>query len=102
MLVFAPSQVFLLLSSVLGGFRVIANFVAVTPLMVNRVPIECIGRWRGILGVFNGVVSIAAPIVGGYIWEAVGPSYLFLIPIVVNILIKIPILMTIPERERTG
>ncbi|KON30628.1 hypothetical protein AC482_03440 [miscellaneous Crenarchaeota group-15 archaeon DG-45] len=97
-LVLAPSPLFLILSSALGGFRMIADFVAVTPLMVNRVPIDCIGRWRGILGMFNGVVSIAAPVVGGYVWASVGPSYLFLIPLAISILVKIPILTTVPEK----
>lgn len=78
----------------------IADFVAVTPLMVNRVPIDCIGRWRGILGMFNGLASIAAPIIGGYIWEVLGPSYLFLIPVMINILVRIPILTTVPEKNR--
>jgi len=97
-LIFAPTPEFLILSSILGGFRMIADFVAVTPLMVNRVPIDCIGRWRGILGMFNGLASIAAPIIGGYIWEVMGPSYLFLIPVMINILVRIPILTTVPEK----
>lgn len=34
-LVFAPSQELLILSSILGGFGMVAEFVAVTPLMVS-------------------------------------------------------------------
>jgi MFS family permease len=98
-LVFAPSPAFLILSSILGGFRMIANYVAVTPLTVARVPIECIGRWRGLLGLFSGLISIPAPIIGGIIWENINPQFLMLIPIVISIIVKIPILTTIPEKR---
>ncbi|MCK4952358.1 MFS transporter [Candidatus Bathyarchaeota archaeon] len=98
-LVFAPSPAFLIISSILGGFRMIANYVAVTPLTVARVPIECIGRWRGLLGLFSGLISIPAPIIGGIIWETISPQVLMLIPIVISIIVKIPILTTIPEKR---
>lgn len=98
-LVFAPSPTFLIISSILGGFRMIANYVAVTPLTVARVPIECIGRWRGLLALFSGLISIPAPIIGGIIWETINPQFLMLIPIAISILVKIPILTTIPEKR---
>lgn len=43
--------------------------------------------------------SIAAPIIGGYVWEVIGPSYLFLFPIMINILVRIPILTTVSEKN---
>lgn len=49
--------------------------------MVELVPIDCIGRWRGILGLFGGFISIPAPIIGGIFWENLGLSCLILIPI---------------------
>jgi MFS family permease len=101
LLVFAPSPEFLIISSILGGFRMIASYVCMTPLMVELVPIEFIGRWRGILGLFQALISIPAPIIGGIIWETIGPSYLFLILILISILVSIPILTTIPERMRS-
>jgi len=101
MLVLAPSPEFLIVSSILGGFRTISNYVAVTPLMVELVPIDCIGRWRGILGLFEGLVSIPAPIIGGIIWETIGPSHLVLIPMLIGMLVRIPVLATIPEKLRS-
>jgi len=100
-LVFAPSPGFLIISSILGGFRAIAMYVSVTPLMVERVPIECIGRWRGILGLFEALVSVPAPLIGGIVWETIGPSYLFLIPVLISMLVRIPLLATIPEETRS-
>lgn len=100
-LVFAPSPEILIVSSILGGFRMIASYVCMTPLMVELVPIDYIGRWRGILGLFQAIVSIPAPIIGGVIWETIGPSYLFLMQILISIFARIPILTTIPEIMRS-
>jgi len=99
-LVSAPSTEFLIVSAILSGFRIIAEYVCVTPLMVELVPIECIGRWRGILGLFQALVSIPAPIIGGIIWEILGPSFLLLLPILIGIFVRIPILTTIREKGR--
>jgi len=100
MLVFAPSPEFLIISSILGAFQTISSYVCMTPLMVGRVPIDCIGRWRGILGLSVSLVAIPAPIIGGLLWETVGPSYVFLIPILIDMLVRIPLLTTIPEKLR--
>lgn len=99
-LVFAPFRELLIVSSILGAFRMITNYVCITPLMVELVPIDCIGRWRGILGLFQALVSIPAPIIGGIIWETIGPSYIFLISVSIDILVRIPMLTTIPEKPR--
>jgi MFS family permease len=97
-LIFSPSSLFLLISALIGGFQIIADYVCITPLMVNRVPIQYIGRWRGITGMFQSIVAIPAPIIGGIIWENFGPNYVFLISILVS-LMRLPILATIPEKK---
>ena len=86
------------MSSILGGFRAITGYVCMTPLMVDLVPIECIGRWRGILGVIDGVCSIPAPVIGGFIWTTIGPSYLILIPLLIELVASLPLLMMIPDK----
>ncbi|MBO3804182.1 MAG: MFS transporter [Candidatus Brockarchaeota archaeon] len=96
-LVFAPSPEYLVISSVLGGFRTIAEYVATDPLQVELVPIDCRGRWRGIVGLFGGLASIPAPIVGGMIWEKMGPNYLIFTSMLLGLFVRIPILATIPE-----
>lgn len=99
MLVFAPSPEYLIISSILGGFRTIADYIAIDPLQVELVPIDCRGRWRGIVGLCGGLASIPAPIIGGMIWEIMGPSYLILTPILLGLFVRIPILTTIPEKR---
>jgi hypothetical protein len=53
-----------------------------------------------LLGLFGGLVSIPAPIIGGAIWEAVGSHYLILLPAAISILVKIIVLTTIPEKRK--
>jgi hypothetical protein len=50
-----------------------------------------------LLGLFRGLVTIPAPILGGLIWDGLGPSYVFTIPLAIDLLFKIPLLVTIPE-----
>lgn len=98
-LVIAPSPEYLIISSIFDGFRNIAGFICITPLMAELVPIDCLGRWRGIIGMVGALVSIPAPIIGGLVWETIGPHYLFLIVMLIDMFIRIPILTKIPEIE---
>lgn len=66
-------------------------------MTLELVPVEQMGRWSGLLGLFRGLVTIPAPFLGGLIWKGLGPAYVFLIPIAVDLLLKIPLLTTIPE-----
>jgi MFS family permease len=99
LLVYAPSQLYLIFSSILGGFRLIVGYVSISPIQTELVPIEYRGRWRGILGTFSGLISIPAPIIGGLIWDAIGPSSLILAPIFIDLLLRIPLLSKIPEKN---
>jgi MFS family permease len=98
-LVFAPSQIYLIVSSILGGFRIIVSYVCISPIQIELVPVESRGRWRGILGMFSGLASIPAPIIGGLIWDSIGPSTLILAPILIDLLLRIPLIATIPEKQ---
>lgn len=102
-LIFAPERsfTFLIISALLGGFRQIATYTVLAPLMIDLVPIDQIGRWRGILGLIDGLAAIPAPILGGIIWNTFGPSYVILIPLVLDIVLRLPILSTIPEKTRS-
>jgi len=72
-------------------------------MTLELVPVEQMGRWSGLLGLFGGLITIPAPLIGGFIWRGIGPAYIFLIPVVVDLLLRIPLLTTMPEtlhRER--
>lgn len=95
-LVLASSSGWLILAGLLMGFRMLGYFAygSMTPELVPR---DCLGRWRGLIGLFTGLVSIPAPIIGGYIWEHLGPAWVFIIPTLIDLFIVIPLLHTVPE-----
>jgi len=98
----APIPELLILSSLLLGFNTILTTVAQGAMTPELVSSEYLGRWRGLLGLFAGLVSIPAPIIGGFIWEHFAPSYIFIIPVFMELLLRIPIIATIPETLKRG
>jgi len=50
------------------------------------------GPWIGVVGLFRGLLSIPAPILGGLIWEHIGPQYVFLAAIGIDICLRLPLL----------
>ncbi len=92
----APSQEWLLLAGFLMGFRML-SYVAYGAMTPELVPRDCIGRWRGLIGLCLGLAAIPGPIVGGWIWENLGPMWVFIVPILVEVFIRMPLLTTVPE-----
>ena len=99
LLVFSPGPITLVLSAVLLIFYSISSG-ATSAMTLEVVPLEQQGRWGGVLGFFAGLVTIPAPILGGLIWREVGPMYVFLIPMVFDLLLRIPLLATVSETLR--
>ena len=95
-LILAPTPLWLLFAGFLMGFRMIATFSygSMTPELV---PPECLGRWRGLIGLFTGLASIPAPIIGGLIWERLGPEWVFIAITVIDLLVRTPLLYSVPE-----
>jgi DHA1 family bicyclomycin/chloramphenicol resistance-like MFS transporter len=93
---FAPSPEWLLPAGFLMGFRMLTN-VSGSAMTPELVPMDCIGRWRGIIGLCTGLITIPAPIIGGFVWEHLGPRWVFIIPVVIDMLVRLPILPTVPE-----
>jgi len=96
LLVFSFNSVTLILAGALQTFYLISSGITAA-MTLELVSLERIGRWSGVLGLFQGLITIPAPILGGLGWIEHGPIYVFLIPLVVDLLIRIPILTTIPE-----
>ena len=94
--VLAPSPEYLLLAGFLLGFRMIA-MLAYGSMTPELVPADCLGRWRGLIGLFTGLAAIPAPIVGGFIWERLGPGWVFIIPTLIDLFVSLPLLYTVPE-----
>lgn len=97
LLVFASTPELLIISGILLGFQNIVSISVLASIRAELVPVDCLGRWLGILGIFGGLASIVASIMGGIIWENFSPGYIFLLPVVIDILVRIPVMASIPE-----
>jgi len=95
-LAFSPGPIALVLSAVLLAFYSISSG-ATGAMTLEVVPLEQQGKWGGMLGLFTGLATIPAPIIGGLIWRELGPVYVFVIPIVFDLLLRVPLLATVPE-----
>jgi MFS family permease len=95
-LILAPTAGWLLFAGFLMGFRMIATFSygSMTPELV---PPECLGRWRGLIGLFTGLACIPAPVIGGLIWERLGPEWVFIAITAIDLLVRTPLLYSVPE-----
>jgi MFS family permease len=100
LLVFSFSYLTLILVGALQTFYFISSGIT-NAMTLELVSVERMGRWSGVLGLFQGLVTIPAPILGGLIWRELGPAYVFLIPLGIDLLFKIPLLTTIPETLKT-
>ena len=100
LLVLSPNAATLILAGAFWSFYSICSIVT-SSMTMELVPVGQMGRWSGLLGLFAGVVTVPAPLIGGLIWRGLGPAYVFLIPVAVDLLVKIPLLTTIPETLHT-
>ena len=56
------------------------------------------GSYTGLRNLLVGLVGIASPVIGGYIWN-INPDMLFWIPVVQWGLVAAPILVILMERD---
>jgi Na+/melibiose symporter-like transporter len=98
LLIFSPiASYFLILPALLRGLDTVIRIVIIGAMTPELIPSQYIGRWRGILGLFAGIVSIVAPLVGGMIWETLGPSSVFIIATILETAITLPLMTTMRE-----
>ena len=63
------------------------------------IPLELRGRWSGVSTMATALVGIPAPIIGGLIWE-VNPDYLWWIGFAYYLVLAIPLMRSVPERQK--
>jgi len=62
------------------------------------VPPEQRGRWLGLSNTFSAMARVAAPLVGGLLYDSAFPWLVFAFPLAIDMLIRIPILhLWVPE-----
>lgn len=96
MLIWAPSPGFLVLAGILQGFYFISGVVA-GAMTFELVPPRQMGRWLGITRFCKLLLAAGAAYMAGVIWDSVGPQYVFLTVIGIDLLIRIPLLIGMPE-----
>jgi len=95
-LIWAPSPGFLIAAGVLQGFLHICLTIT-GAVGVELVPPEQMGRWIGIMRLFRLLLAAASAFMAGVIWDSIGPEYLFLTVIGLDLFIRIPLLIWMPE-----
>jgi hypothetical protein len=66
-------------------------------MSMEMVPREFRGRWTGFVSLFQNLIRVPAMLLGGWLYESVDPALVFLIPVVVDALVRMPVLLTIPD-----
>jgi MFS family permease len=100
-LVVGHAQGLLILAGALQIFAMISSG-ATSAMMIERVSLERQGRWSGVVGLFRGLLTIPAPIIGGLVWRELGPAYVFLVPILLDLVLRWPLLLSVPETLTTA
>jgi MFS family permease len=95
-LVWAPNPVFLIIAGVLQGFYYIGGPISAA-MERELVPAEQMGRWLGIARFFRMLLNACLTFVSGMIWDKIGPQYVFLAYIGLDLVLRIPLLISMPE-----
>lgn len=96
MLIWAPNNFLLIFAGILQGFFFILSLVT-GAMQFEMVPPEHMGKWMGILGFFRMLAAAITAYLAGVIWDNFGPQYVFLIYVGLDIVIRLPLFITIPE-----
>ena len=97
-LIWAPSSAYLILSGALQGFIYI-NSVITMAMIFELFPAEFMGRWMGINRFFRMTFAAVSAYAAGFIWDTIGPAYLFIAFIGIDLLIRVPLLISVPETK---
>jgi len=103
LLIFAWNTPSLIASGLFKGFYMLMA-VTQAAMTAELVPKELLGNWLGMLGLFRGIVGVVSPILGGIIWENIGPEYVFYFLIstqVARILILFTVLSSDKKKSET-
>lgn len=96
LLIWAPAHGFLVMAGILQGFFFIGGPTR-GAISVELVPAEQMGRWLGILRFFRMILTAGVAFLAGAIWDKIGPQYVFLTAISLDLFITIPLLIGMPE-----
>jgi MFS family permease len=99
MLVWATTPAFLLIAGVLQGFYYIGSPIAAA-MERELVPPEQMGRWLGIVRFSRMLLNALIAVISGIVWDRIGPQYVFLGFIALDLVLRAPLLIRMPETLR--
>lgn len=96
LLIVAPSPFWLIVAWVFRGVTMGSS--AWETLGMELVPAGQRGRWLGVTSMFGSLFRIPAPIIGGLLYTSFSPGLLFLVPLLIDLCVRMPILVAkVPE-----
>jgi len=95
-LIWAPSPFFLIVAGILMGSYYIAGPIGAA-IERELVPAEQMGRWIGINRLVKALFGAIMALMAGIIWDKMGPQYIFIIFVGLDLMVRIPLLVSLPE-----
>jgi MFS family permease len=95
-LIMADSPSLLIAAGVLQGFYYIGSPI-IAAMEREMIPRELMGRWIGINRFFKMATSALLALLAGILWDRIGPQYIFLIFVGIDLMIRLPLLISLPE-----
>jgi len=96
LLIWSPGSALLIAAGVMQGFFFINGPLAAA-MERELVPLEHMGRWLGINRFFRMLLTAGLAYVAGIIWDNLGPQYVFLMAIGLDLFVRMPLLIRMPE-----
>ena len=96
MLVWSPNPALLIAAGILQGFYFIGAPISAS-MERELVPPEQMGRWLGITRFVRMLLNALMALISGIIWDRIGPHYIFLTFIALDFVLRIPLLISMPE-----
>ena len=95
-LVFAPSKTYLIIAAALRGlsWSAMGAWSSIRMELVDR-PLR--GIWSGLIGMLRGIARAPASLIGGLLWTNLNPGAPFIMLVLVDISIRMPLVLKMPE-----
>ncbi len=98
-LIWAPTPAFLVVAGGLQAFFYLGGPVQAA-MERELVPADQMGRWIGIARIVRLLMSAAMALVAGLIWDGIGPAFVFLAYVAIDLLVRVPLLATMSDTLR--
>jgi DHA1 family multidrug resistance protein-like MFS transporter len=100
-LVWAPGPAALVVAGGLQAFFYLGGPIQAA-MERELVPAAQMGRWIGIARVVRLLLSAVMAFVAGLIWDGIGPAFVFLVYLAIDMLIRVPLLATMSDTLGMG